>query len=226
MDVCPNGALKIDTSAFGKYRSMYASFGLGVKTGIDLPVESLGYMGSSTLPGHLLDFSIGQYDTYTPIQLSQYINTIANGGTRLKPYLLKEVYAPSVNKEEILGELIYATEKKEMGKVDIEKKYMDRVRLGFNQVVTMGLGYGYMGKYNNSSGKTGTSQSFLDTDGNGVVDTETISTSFVGYSPSNKPEMSIVVVSPDVSLPNATYQSNVTKRISSRIVNKYFELNK
>ena len=222
----PNGALKIDTTAFGKYRSMYASFGLGVKTGIDLPVESLGYMGTSTLPGHLLDFSIGQYDTYTPIQLSQYINTIANGGTRLKPYLLKEVYAPSVNKEDILGELVYATEKQEMGKVDIEKKYMDRVRLGFSQVVTMGLGYGYMGKYNNSSGKTGTSQSFIDTDGNGVVDTETISTSFVGYSPSYKPEMSIVVVSPDVSLPNATYQSNVTKRISSRIVNKYFELNK
>ena len=205
---------------------MYASFGLGVKTGIDLPVESLGYMGTSKLPGHLLDFSIGQYDTYTPIQLSQYINTIANGGTRLKPYLLKEVYSPSVNPEEVLGELIYATEKEELGKVDIDKKYMDRVRLGFNQVVTSGLGYGFMGKYNNSSGKTGTSQSFLDTDGNGVVDTETISTSFVGYSPSNKPEMSIVVVSPDISIPNAKYQSQVTKRISSRIVNKYFDLNK
>ena len=221
-----NAPLKIDTSAFGKYRSMYSSFGLGVKTGIDLPVESLGYMGTSKLSGHLLDFAIGQYDTYTPIQLSQYINTIANGGSRLKPYLLKEVYAPSVNNEEVLGELIYATEKEELGKVDIEKKYMDRVRLGFNQVVTMGLGYGYMGYYQNSSGKTGTSQSFLDTDENGVVDTETISTSFVGYSPSNNPKMSIVVVSPDISLPNANYQSSITKRISSKMVNKYYELNK
>ena len=221
-----NAPLKIDTSAFGKYRSMYSSFGLGVKTGIDLPVESLGYMGTSKLSGHLLDFAIGQYDTYTPIQLSQYINTIANGGSRLKPYLLKEVYAPSVNNEEVLGELIYATEKEELGKVDIEKKYMDRVRLGFNQVVTMGLGYGYMGYYQNSSGKTGTSQSFLDTDGNGVVDTETISTSFVGYSPSDNPKMSIVVVSPDISLPNANYQSSITKRISSKMVNKYYELNK
>jgi cell division protein FtsI/penicillin-binding protein 2 len=77
--------------AFKTYRDMLASFGLGVKTGIDLPVESLGYSGTSKLPGHLLDFSIGQYDTYTPIQLSQYINTIANGGKRLKPFLLKEV---------------------------------------------------------------------------------------------------------------------------------------
>ena len=218
--------LKIDPEAFGKYRTMYSSFGLGVKTGIDLPVESLGYMGTSKLSGHLLDFAIGQYDTYTPIQLSQYINTIANGGTRLKPYLLKEVYSPPANNEDILGDLVYATEKEELGKVDIEKKYMDRVRTGFNQVVTMGLGYGYMGKYNNSSGKTGTSQSFIDTDNNGVVDTQTISSSFVGYSPANKPEMSIVVVSPDVGLPDANYQSNVTKRITSKLVNKYFEINK
>ena len=69
---------------------MYASFGLGVKTEIDLPLESLGYSGKSKMPGHLLDFSIGQYDTYTPIQISQYINTIASNGVRYQPYLLKE----------------------------------------------------------------------------------------------------------------------------------------
>ena len=221
-----NKALKIKEDAFNKYRDMYQSFGLGVKTGIDLPVESLGYTGTSKLPGHLLDFAIGQYDTYTPIQLSQYINTIANGGSRLKPYLLKEVYAPSANKEEVFGELIYANSKKVLGAIDVEKQYLDRVRLGFNQVVTDGLGYGYMGNYTNSSGKTGTSQSFIDTNNDGVVDTETISTSFVGYSPSDNPKMSIVVVSPDISTPNENYQSLVTKRISARLVNKYFDLYK
>lgn len=221
-----NKGLKIDESTFDKYRDMYASFGLGVKTGIDLPVESLGYSGTSKLPGHLLDFSIGQYDTYTPIQLSQYINTIANGGSRLRPYLLKEVYSPSVNNEDIFGDLVYASEKEVLGIVSVDKEYMDRVRLGFNQVVTDGLGYGYMGNYMNSSGKTGTSESFIDTNGDGVVDTETITTSFVGYSPSESPRISIVVVSPDVSLPNSDYQSNVTKRISSKMVNKYFSIYK
>ena len=221
-----NKSLKIDESAFDKYHDMYASFGLGVKTGIDLPVESLGYSGKSKLPGHLLDFSIGQYDTYTPIQLSQYINTLANGGSRLKPYLLKEVYSPSVNSEDLFGDLIYATEKEVLGKVDVEEKYMERVRLGFNQVITNGLGYGYMGNYTDSSGKTGTSQSFIDTDGNGVVDTETITSSFIGYSPSKDPKVSIVVVSPDIGLPDATYQSAVTKRISSQLINKYFSLYK
>ena len=221
-----NKALKIDTTAFDKYRSMYNSFGLGIKTGVDLPVESLGYTGISKLPGHLLDFAIGQYDTYTPIQLSQYINTLANGGTRLKPYLLKEVYSPSANNEDVLGELIYASSKEEQGKVDVDKKYIDRVKLGFNQVITSGLGIGYMGKYTNSSGKTGTSESFIDTNEDGIVDVETISTSFVGYSPSDKPQMSVVVVSPDVSIPGSNYQSPVTKRITSKIVNKYFELHK
>jgi cell division protein FtsI/penicillin-binding protein 2 len=103
---------------------------------------------------------------------------------------------------------------------------MDRVRLGFSQVVSNGLGYGYMGKYYNSAGKTGTSQSFIDTNGDGVVDKETITSSFVGYSPNKNPEISIVVVSPDISLPNSSYQSAVTKRISSQLVNKYFSVYK
>ena len=223
-----NEALKIDTDAFKKYRDMYSSFGLGVKTGIDLPVESLGYTGKSILPGHLLDFAIGQYDTYTPIQLSQYINTLANGGTRLKPYLLKEVYSQSSNDEDTFGELIYKTDVKALGKVDVDSKYIDRVKYGFNRTVVDGLGNGYMGYYTNSGGKTGTSQSFIDTDGDNVVDTETITTSFVGYSPADNPKMSIVVVSPDISnsYGEVSYTSPATKRISAKIVNKYFEIYK
>ena len=218
-----NKSLSLDEDAFKKYRDMYAEFGLGLKTGIDLPVESLGYMGSSKLPGHLLDFSIGQYDTYTPIQLSQYINTIANGGKRLKPYLLKEVYKASDNGDKF-GSLTYKAETDVMGALSVEDKYINRVREGFSSVVQNGLGYGYMGYYTNSSGKTGTSQSFIDTDGDGKVDTETITSSFVGYSPSDNPKMSIVVVSPDISVPDSS-QSAVTKRISAQVVNKFFELN-
>ena len=217
-----NKSLVLDEDAFRKYREMYAEFGLGVKTGIDLPVESLGYSGTSKLPGHLLDFSIGQYDTYTPIQLSQYINTIANGGKRLKPYLLKEVYSASSEGDK-LGNQIYKAETKELGKLSVEDKYINRVKEGFNAVVQQGLGYGYMGNYTYSAGKTGTSQSFIDTNNDGKVDTETITSLFVGYSPSDNPKMSIVVVSPDISLPDSS-QSAVTRRISANAVNKYFEL--
>ena len=219
-----NESLNLSADAFDKYRNMYAEFGLGIKTGIDLPIESLGYSGTSKLPGHLLDFAIGQYDTYTPIQLSQYINTLANGGTRYQPYLLKEIHSPS--NTGTLGDIIYEAKKVKLGTVDVEEKYIERVRYGFSRVVSDGLGYGYMGNYTNSSGKTGTSQSFIDTDNDGKVDTETITSSFVGYSPTDNPIMSIVVVSPDISHNSSyEYQSSVTKRISANAVNKFFELN-
>ena len=218
-------SLALDKEAFKKYRDMYASFGLGVKTGIDLPVESLGYSGKSTLPGHLLDFSIGQYDTYTPIQIMQYINTLANEGLKLEPYLLKEVYeAPNDNNEKF-GEKIYSSEIIELGKIDVEDKYIARVKEGFRAVVDYGLGTNYMGNYRSiGAGKTGTSQSFIDTDGNGVVDTETITTSFVGYAPYDNPRMSIVVISPDVAVAGTSTTSSINKRLSSALVNKYFEL--
>ena len=218
-----DGPLSLNESAFDKYRDMYASFGLGVKTGIDLPNENLGYSGKSRLPGHLLDFAIGQYDTYTPIQISQYINTLANGGTRYQPYLLKDVYEAS--KEEQFKNLVYSTEKKSLGTVDIDAAYMNRVRQGFRAVVDYGLGYGYMGDYGYiGAGKTGTSQSFIDTNGDGKVDTETISTSFIGYAPYDDPRVSIVVVSPDVATADATATSGINRRLSSKIINKYFEI--
>ena len=222
-----NEGLSLEESAFDKYREMYKSFGLGVKTGIDLPSESLGYSGNSKMPGHLLDFSIGQYDTYTPIQISQYINTIASNGTRYQPYLLKEVYKSPDDNNEKFGEKIYTAEAKKLGNVDVETKYMDRMKEGFRAVVSYGLGTTYMGNYQSiGAGKTGTSQSFIDTDNDGKVDTETISTSFVGYAPYDNPKMSIVVISPDVATANAETTSSINKRLSSKIVNKYFEIYK
>ena len=223
----PDGPLTLEDKAFDKYREMYKSFGLGIKTGIDLPVESLGYSGSSKLSGHLLDFSIGQYDTYTPIQISQYINTIANGGNRYKPYLLKEVYKTSEDKNVRFGEKIYETKSKVLGTVEVEEKYISRVKEGFRAVVSYGLGTTYMGNYQSiGAGKTGTSQSFIDTDGNGKIDTETITTSFIGYAPYDNPKMSIVVISPDVAEANTDTTSAINKRLSSKIVNKYFEIYK
>ena len=218
-------ALSLDEGAFDKYRSMYASFGLGVKTGIDLPVESTGYSGKSKLPGHLLDFSIGQYDNYTPIQILQYINTLANGGTRYQPYLLKEVYEASDVKDEKFGKKIYESKPNSLGTVDVDQKYISRVREGFRSVVSYGLGTTYMGDYQSiGAGKTGTSQSFIDTNGDGKVDTETVTTSFVGYAPYTDPRMSIVVISPDIADSSAETTSAINKRLSSEIVNKYFEI--
>lgn len=217
--------LKINKDAFNTYREMYNSFGLGVKTGIDLPVESTGYKGTSTQSGHLLDFVIGQYDTYTPIQLSQYISTFSNGGTRLEPHLLKEIYES--NKEGTLDKLIKTIEKKELNKVDTEEKYLTRAQEGYIAVMNgNGLGVGYMGIAPNPAGKTGTSESFFDSDGDGKIDKETTTKTFIGYAPADNPIMSIAVVSPDIShkYNNSTYSSSVNKRITSRASTAFWEL--
>ena len=217
--------LVIDESAFDIYRNTFAQFGLGVSTGIDLPVESLGYKGSSTLPGHLMDFSIGQYDTYTPIQLSQYINTIANGGSRMKPYLLKSIYNPT---KDGLTDRVRGTEPVVLNTVDTDSIYMDRVKLGFKSVLESGTGYGFIDLAYKPAGKTGTSESFIDTNDDGIVDTETISNTFVAYAPYDNPSVSFTVISPDVyyNENGSTYESNVNKRIVSRVSKKYFDFYK
>ncbi len=211
----------IDPKYFELYRNTFAEYGLGVKTGIDLPVESTGYKGVKQDAGLYLNFSIGQYDSYTPIQLSQYINTIANGGKRLKTQLLKTVKSSSDQS------VIYNYEPTLLNNIGLEWKHMNRIREAFNAVMKGGLGSGFMGNSPNPSGKTGTSESFYDSDNDGSIDTETITKSFIGYAPNDNPTMSIVVIAPDVSRPNNSngYVSNMHKRISSRISNHFFGTN-
>lgn len=221
-----NQSLNIDPTAFTIYRNTFKEFGLGTYTEIDLPNESLGYKGDSTLPGHLLDFAIGQYDTYTPIQLSQYINTVAMNGYRIKPHLLKSVYRPT---KEPLEELLYEIEPVILNKVNTEDKYMQRVRQGLREVMlTSGTGVGYLPSQYNPAGKTGTSESFLDIDGDGKIDVPTGSATYAGYAPYDNPEVSFVVVSPDIYYDEGKGggRSGVNRRISSRISQKYFDLYK
>ena len=221
-----NMKMNFNQEAFDTYRNMYHSFGLGVKTGIDLPVESNGYTSKDKAAGNLLDFVMGQYETYTPIQLSQYISTIANGGERLKPHLLKEIHSSSSTDE--IGALEQKVERKTLNSINTEPQYMNRVKEGFIAVTNSpgGYGVGYMDSWMKPAGKTGTSQSFIDTDGNGVIDTETITSTFIGYAPYDNPKMSIVVTSPNSSHPNTSVQYNslVTYHLTQAIARKYGDI--
>ena len=213
--------------AFDVYRNMYHSFGLGVETGIDLPSESKGVGAKQDkAAGNLLDYVMGQYETFTPMQLSQYISTIANGGERLQPHLLKEIHSSSETDE--IGALETVVERKVLNTIDTRPEYMQRVKEGFYAVMNSagGYGVGYMDGAMRPAGKTGTSQSFIDTDGNGIIDTETITSSFIGYAPYDYPRMSIVVTSPNSSHPNSNidYMSLVTYHLTQAVTRKYTEL--
>ncbi len=214
--------LKLNDEAFDIYRKTFAELGLGVKTEIDLPIESLGYIGKKKETNLLLNLSIGQYDTYTPIQLSQYITTLASNGKRLKPHLLKEI-RQSTTKIEI-GQLKEKIEPVILNTVTTKPEYLERIKEGFQAVVSYGTGRGIMGNAPNPAGKTGTSESFIDTNGDGVIDKESVSNAFVGYAPAENPKMTITVTSPDVEDPttNISFHSYVNRRIAKELSNYYF----
>lgn len=190
-----NNPAYINESAFKIYRSYFEKFGLGVKTGIDLQNESSGYKGEKEDAGLLMNFAIGQYDTYTNIELNQYISTIANGINRYQLHLIKEIK----NKDDI----IYTYKTNILNSIDINNNYLERVKKGLKLVMTDGTGYGYIDLKLNPSGKTGTSETFVDSNLDNVYETKTISTSFVGYFPSDDPKIAISISSPNISYINS-----------------------
>ncbi len=218
--------MNFNQAAFDTYRNMYHSFGLGVKTGIDLPVESSGYTSKDKAAGNLLDFAIGQYETYTTMQLSQYITTIANGGMRLAPHLLKEVHSSSDTDE--IGALEMTVERTILNGIDTKPEYMARVQQGFYAVMNApgGYGVGFVNQNMRPAGKTGTSQSFIDTNNDGKIDTETITNSFIGYFPYENPKITLTVTSPDIAHPNSNidFMSMTTYRITKNISTRYMEM--
>lgn len=195
---------------FNMYRDIFSLYGLGALTGIDLSNESAGQKGSMISDDLLLNMSIGQYDTYTPLELSQYINTIASG-KRIRLSLLKYV----LNSD---GSIYYENKNKVYNDAPIENTYLNRIREGFKAVNVSGTGYSYTNHKFSSAGKTGTAESFLDTDMDGVIDKATVSTSYIMYAPYNEPEFSMIIVSPHIKYKNkvSSYKYPINARISKR----------
>ena len=209
-----NGALTLDPEAFDIYRDYFARFGLGVNTGIELPNESRGYKGTKRDAGLLMNFAIGQYDTYTNIQLNQYFSTIAQDGKRYKMHLVKEIKKND--------DLVLKIEPVLLNEINIPSEYIKRVQEGLIAVTTYGSGRGYVTIP--SAGKTGTSESFFDSDNDGLIDTSTISTNFLMYTPIDDPKIVISINSPNIATPMSNYKypinQNISRYLSERI-NEY-----
>jgi cell division protein FtsI/penicillin-binding protein 2 len=86
-----------------------------------------------------MDFAIGQFDTYTPLQLVQYVSTIANDGNRVQPHLMKEVREPNHESGQS-GEVLEQFKTKILNTVDMDLSYIKRVQEGFSSV-TLQRGY-------------------------------------------------------------------------------------
>jgi len=163
-----------------KLKEYWQKFGLGRKTGIDLPNEAEGFLPDPIQKeakkndiwriGDTYNVSIGQGDLLvTPIQLISQISAIGNGGYFYKPHLLKDT------SEEILIDFSYL------------KGHINEIKKGMNDTVNK-----YYGTANMLSNipisigaKTGSSQVSNNTKTNAF---------FVGYMPLEKPEIAILVL--------------------------------
>ncbi|PHB05864.1 penicillin-binding protein [Bacillus wiedmannii] len=228
VDYVKNSSLNIKQEYFDKMRYYFRQFGLGVPTGIDLPNETAGQIGKKdNQPGFLLDYSIGQYDTYTPLQLVQYISTIANGGYRMKPQIVREVREQTSQKDEI-GKVVHAVEPIVLNKIDMKEEYINQVKEGFRKVFQEGDGTGVRAFQKASykpAGKTGTAQTVYggesDIGRNEKGERrECYNLTLAGYAPYDNPEVSFSVVVPWV----INDKSGINSDIGKEVLDAYFEL--
>ncbi len=193
------------------------SFGLGRLTGIDLPGEKPGTMSSKELkqtlrndiwrPADTAQVSIGQFDnSFTPLQLANYIATIANGGKLYKPHVIKEVVRydgsvvnrtePSYTQLPLKDTTIAAVKK---GMVAVTSSIDGTAKKAFE-----GLPFEVAGKTGSAQTKSGGGRS-----PNGL---------FVCYAPADDPKIAIAVV-----VERGVWGSNVAP-VARDIIDEYFGL--
>lgn len=173
------------------------SFGLGEKTGIELGQEESGIIAGENKPengwylGDTLSAAIGQsYNLYTPIQLANYISTIANGGNLNQVSIVKKVdnNLTSVSLMELQA---YA---KQFTGVDFQRRHVEldesliqSVKEGMLSVTSENGGTAasiFRGSNIQVGGKTGTSQ-VTSGSNNGI---------FVGFAPYDNPKIAVVAM--------------------------------
>ncbi len=159
----------------------FKQFGLGVKTGVEVD-DSSGILvepSGNGVGGDTLQFSIGQMNAFTPLQVANYVATLSNGGTRYKATLINKIVSYD------LGE-IYSENKPEiMNKVSIKQKNLNAIKEGMLSVTVDGTGRAALGDYPiKIGGKTGTSQ----------VEGKADHSIFMIFAPFENPEIAISVV--------------------------------
>lgn len=212
MDYHSGAKLTLKPSIFKKERYYFNMFGLGEKTGVDLPGEVKGYEGPTTYKhiGNALDEAYGNYDGYTVLQLAQYMSTIANGGYRMQPYIVQAVRGTNPNGT--LGRVAYEHQPVIQLAVPASKAYFDLVHEGLYLVVHGTNAYvtgKQLAKSDISiSGKTGTAETYYKKH-------NTVTLSFAGYAPSDHPQVVVALAIPgstdDDGGPNMTMASEIFK---------------
>ena len=159
----------------------FKSFGLGVKTGVEVDDASGILLKPKTegFGGETLQIAIGQMNAFTPLQLANYTATLANGGTHYKATLIDSVVSYDIS------EVYLKNQPQVENTVSIKEGNLNAVKAGMLSVTVDGTGRAALGDYPiKVGGKTGTSQV------NGKADHSV----FIAFAPFDNPEIAISVV--------------------------------
>lgn len=220
-----SGRFNLADGTLQKLRNGYAQFGLGVPTGIDLPGETPGIQANPDTQVKLLNLAIGQFDTYTPLQLAQYISTVANGGYRIQPRIVKEVRKASPDGE-YLGPLEEEIEPKVLNRISNSEAEINHVKEGLRRVY-----YGSNGSAANvfrtftptAAGKTGTAQTTYYNKESRYNNTKTINMVHVGFAPFDNPEVAYAIIFPWATT-NFNHYYKQANEAAREILEAYFAL--
>lgn len=203
--------------AMAKLRATYAEYGLGTTTGLDLP-EAEGYIPTSFTVSDTLFESFGQYDAYSPIQLAQYVATVANGGNRVATHLVEGIYS---QKDGALGDKIKDITGATLNTVSLPDGDMALIQEGFYNVVNSNSAYATGSQMRSSvttiSGKTGTAETYTQNASGTTV--KTVNLNAVAYD-ENK-TIAVAVVYPHAAS-DSTY---IHLQIARDIINQYVSSN-
>lgn len=168
--------------------------GLGQETGIEVAeatgvLDSPSYrksIGQTWMPGFSLQSAIGQAgNLFTPLQLCNYVSTVANGGTRYKAHLIKSIVSADNTMTVLDNKPKVAVE------TGFSKENLDIVKSGMRLVVTNGSCKVNFGKLDIPVAcKTGTSQVEKRIKGVKSVYTNGFNISFAPY---DNPEIAVAV---------------------------------
>ena len=207
--------------------SKYAlHFGLGRKTGIELPSETAGSVasketkaekenGESWYPGDTLSAAIGQsYNDFTPMQIAKYISTIANGGTEVNPTIIKSIV--TAEEEEISREEIENYTNQKLGienfndDIQISQESIQIAKEGMRMVTEAGgTAYSIFKNFDiEVAGKTGSAEAGKN-----------VNAWFVCFAPFEKPEVAVVVL-----IENGGH-GNYAAEVARDVLTQYFGSN-
>lgn len=221
----PGSRFSLNPEKIETIRYYFGQFGLGTKTGIGFKEEIEGLKANKD-PGEqaaFLDIAIGQFDTYTPLQLASYVATIANDGNRMKPMLVKEIRATDLDED---GEspVIQEFHPTLLNRLDMKQEWIERVQQGFWQVThgSQGTARRYFASLP-VAGKTGTAESRYVDDDRFKRGVDTSHSLFVGYAPFENPEVAISVTVPHAFYGSQPYGYTIGAHVAQRVFRAYFE---